>query len=476
MPKLEVIKVFIASPGDLSEERNLFPQILENLNDIKAESINYQFKPVGWKDTLPGWGRPQELINEEVRQCDIFVMLLWKRWGTPSGEFSSGTEEEFQIAIERYKSTGTPHLLLYFRSVPQSMMADPGEQLQKVIKFRARVEEERICLFSPYDDPIQWKDLFMKHLSRWLDKKFYGKDYGLEEEEKVIQVPVEIEERILGLQKELEERTTQLETSQGKLRTEAVRNAVEATKLIDAGKFTLAEEMFARSIELYDEPEVLNNYGLFLYQIGSLDRAEEVFLKLSYHSGDKKERDFRAVAYNYLGVVYRTRGDLKRAKEMHQKALKIDESLGRRGGVADAYANLGVVCMAKGDLSGAEEMYEKALDIYIALGREEGVADAYTALGVVYTLTSSLDAAKEMFERALRINQSLGRKLGMAMNYGNLGIVYKSRGELSKANKLWSKAFHLYKELGNTKKVEQIRSWMASDDLDVPTFIRMKAD
>jgi hypothetical protein len=63
MQKLEAVKVFIASPGDLSEERKSFPRILEKLNKIKARNMNYLLEPVGWEDTLIGLGRPQELIE-----------------------------------------------------------------------------------------------------------------------------------------------------------------------------------------------------------------------------------------------------------------------------------------------------------------------------------------------------------------------------------------------------------------------------
>ena len=56
------------------------------------------------------------------------------------------------------------------------MMADPGDQLRKVLSFRARVEEERIGLFKIYDDVGQWKDILIRHLSQWLDRRVYGKD------------------------------------------------------------------------------------------------------------------------------------------------------------------------------------------------------------------------------------------------------------------------------------------------------------
>ena len=67
--------MFIASPGDLAEERKLFPEILKQLNQIKAHEMGVELEPLGWEDTLQGMGRPQSKINEDVKKCDLFVML-----------------------------------------------------------------------------------------------------------------------------------------------------------------------------------------------------------------------------------------------------------------------------------------------------------------------------------------------------------------------------------------------------------------
>ena len=88
-------------------------------------------------------GRPQDLINEDVKKCDLFVLLLWRRWGTPSGKYSSGTEEEFDLACKLHKERDRPKgIWLFFKDVPEEMMADPGVQLSKVIDFRKRIEAE----------------------------------------------------------------------------------------------------------------------------------------------------------------------------------------------------------------------------------------------------------------------------------------------------------------------------------------------
>jgi hypothetical protein len=44
-------------------------------------------------------GRPQSLINEDLKDCDYFVLILWDRWGSPSGDerYTSATSEEYSI-------------------------------------------------------------------------------------------------------------------------------------------------------------------------------------------------------------------------------------------------------------------------------------------------------------------------------------------------------------------------------------------
>src|SRR5215212_9389584 len=100
---LTSLKVFIASPGGLAEERKAFRDAVQELNDADAVARGVFFQPVGWEDTLGGIGRPQTLINEDVRAADYFVLLLWNRWGSPSdtapSKFSSGTEEEYHVAM-----------------------------------------------------------------------------------------------------------------------------------------------------------------------------------------------------------------------------------------------------------------------------------------------------------------------------------------------------------------------------------------
>lgn len=145
----KVIRIFMGSPSDLAKEHTLFRGSVAEVNRIKANSVGIELKPLDGRDTLPGKGRPQELINEDVKKSDLIVLLLWKRWGTPTGKYSSGFEEEYELAKSMNEKTkGKPEIWLYFREGPNDMLADPDEQLKQVLDFRTKIEKEQRFFLS----------------------------------------------------------------------------------------------------------------------------------------------------------------------------------------------------------------------------------------------------------------------------------------------------------------------------------------
>jgi hypothetical protein len=87
-----VLTVFIASPSDLAPERQRAFEVVAEVNDV-LRSTNWAIELLGWEDTLPGFGRPQALINRDVERCDLFIGAVWGRWGSPPSQdslFSSG--------------------------------------------------------------------------------------------------------------------------------------------------------------------------------------------------------------------------------------------------------------------------------------------------------------------------------------------------------------------------------------------------
>jgi uncharacterized protein DUF4062 len=166
--RIRVLRVFLASPSDLGEERERTRLAVEAINRSVARSLGWHVELLGWEDTLPGVSRPQALINASVDCCDLFIGLLWERWGSPTGACSSGFEEEFERSRRRHADSGAPEIWLLFKEITPRFLDDPGEQLRKVIAFRGQQRKRRELLFREFAGAEDLYEKLWEYLSLYL--------------------------------------------------------------------------------------------------------------------------------------------------------------------------------------------------------------------------------------------------------------------------------------------------------------------
>ena len=63
---LNELKIFLASPGDLAEERKIAKKVVDRINNILNKEIDWYLNLYGWEDKLTGAGRTKEDINKDV--------------------------------------------------------------------------------------------------------------------------------------------------------------------------------------------------------------------------------------------------------------------------------------------------------------------------------------------------------------------------------------------------------------------------
>jgi hypothetical protein len=171
--QVKVFRVFIASPNDCADERRSLREEVEEINGIFSRETDLRIELLGWEDTLPGAGRPQELINVDLDKADLFIGCLWRRWGTPTGaDGRTGFEEEFERALTRRTKTGVPEMWLFFKDVDAADREDPGEQLKRVLAFRAQEVAAKRLLFNEFADTPIWRQKISTLLHRHLLKLF----------------------------------------------------------------------------------------------------------------------------------------------------------------------------------------------------------------------------------------------------------------------------------------------------------------
>lgn len=154
-----VLSVMIASPGDVTEERNLIRDIIHEWNDINSKATECVLLPVGWEThSAPDLGgRAQEIINKSVEHCDLLVGVFWTRLGTPTGNFESGTVEE----IKRHISDGKP-AMVYFSTAPVAPQSIDPTQYSALEDFKQWCFGQG--LVESYDNISDFSDKFRRHL------------------------------------------------------------------------------------------------------------------------------------------------------------------------------------------------------------------------------------------------------------------------------------------------------------------------
>jgi hypothetical protein len=155
-----VYRVLIASPSDVSQERDIAVRVIQEWNDLNSAERQIVILPLKWEThSAPEFGkRPQEVINRQVVDlCDLVVGIFWTRIGSPTGKADSGTLEE----IERVAREGKK-VMLYFSRVKQDPEGLDLEQLAKLRDFKTTVSPK--ALVETYSDPIEFHDKLAKHL------------------------------------------------------------------------------------------------------------------------------------------------------------------------------------------------------------------------------------------------------------------------------------------------------------------------
>jgi len=189
------LSVFVASPGDVSEEREALEEVIRELNIIWRGLKAVRLELVRWEThAYPSVGTDaQAVINEQIGDdYDIFIGILSGRFGTPTERAESGTEEEFNRAYERYR--GCPdalRILLYFKDAQVKLSEVDLDQLAKVRAFKGKVGDKG-SLYWEYKDKDEFCRLVRIHLSRHVDdwgKKWATKATLIEAETAVTEVP-----------------------------------------------------------------------------------------------------------------------------------------------------------------------------------------------------------------------------------------------------------------------------------------------
>ena len=164
------LRVFAASPSDVEDHRKALREVIDELNQSVAADRGFVLEFMTWLDVAGDMGRPQQIILDQIGAFDIFIGIMDRRFGTATGKYEAGTEEEFYTAYERWQESEphTPRILLYFKEGKGDLPDTPEEveQFSKVLTFRSTVE--KLGLVKRYNTKQKLLSLVRRDLTKVL--------------------------------------------------------------------------------------------------------------------------------------------------------------------------------------------------------------------------------------------------------------------------------------------------------------------
>lgn len=137
-----VYDLLLSCPRDVLDLKETIDSCVKSFNASIGEANNIRIELKHWStDSFSQSGdKPQNILNRQfVDDCDLCVALLGIRFGTPTDNYDSGTEEEIEKMLEQDKQ-----VFLYFveRNVDPSKI--DLDQYKKVQEFKKKYTDKGV--------------------------------------------------------------------------------------------------------------------------------------------------------------------------------------------------------------------------------------------------------------------------------------------------------------------------------------------
>lgn len=164
---MEEYRIFIGSPSDVWEERKIIEEVIEEMNEYYEHLDVPKLKLISLKKDVRskiGNFEGQSVIDKQINdKYNVFIGILWKKFGTKTENYDSGTEQEFYIAFEKYeKDPKTMEIMFYFCERNVDFNEIDGEQLALVQKFRKNLGDKG--LYKTYSSIEDFKEMIKNDL------------------------------------------------------------------------------------------------------------------------------------------------------------------------------------------------------------------------------------------------------------------------------------------------------------------------
>lgn len=170
------LKIFYCSTGKASPEEAAVRTAIDQLNKGTRAHLGIEFELFSWNDLIPrstdsADQSKQDEINEHLKNCDIFILVVRERLGhCESGERLTNFQREIELALERWRNRTGLTILSYFKRFYPSV--DGNAQERGAMNLKAELAGQNV-FFTEYDKPAQFRTRILPDLyERLLELEF----------------------------------------------------------------------------------------------------------------------------------------------------------------------------------------------------------------------------------------------------------------------------------------------------------------
>jgi tetratricopeptide (TPR) repeat protein len=462
------LRIFVASPGDLTSERLAIKQCVAEHNALTIGNASPKFEVVGWESVRGTARRPQEAINELIEECHYLVALFKKSWGSEPGSpwgYTSGTEEELFTGLLDLGQGDRP-----MRDVWVAFMSASEPALQ-IRELREQMSRRHAMMYESVSDAYELKEKFADRLNGWstITPKSprhidllptSGKDVLraaslCRDGKKLVE---------LGIP----------EQGMSKLREASAlggppENLAYAKFLARNGELDGAEEVIQIAIDyfttgpgLLDSPLAAEVFaaqaGLFRRQgryadaIGRLEHALRLFDETSPYA-----EVVRCRILDELGLASQKTGDMDGARRCFNEALRIRRGVDDSIDVGQSLVNLARLDVAAQDMDAALNRADEALARLSEIPPSALHANAHVLRAQVLLRLGRPREAISDTHKAISLNEQFGNTRGAAIAHYVAAQCYRAAGDNGEASGHAGQSMTLNDSMGNASGRDKAR-------------------
>lgn len=368
------LRIFLASPGDLTDERQVVRTCIEEFNLRRMGETNVAYEVVGWERVRGTARRPQDAINELILESHFLIALFKGSWGSEPGSpwgYTSGTEEELFTGLLELGRAEQP-----MRDVWVAFLAHDSPAPQ-ITRLRNQMAERHSMMYEAISDPPELKKKLTERLLAW--EALAGRKVA---------------------------RHIELLPSTGKDVLRAANLRIHGEKLVELGQADAGLNALKEASVLGGPPEHLA-YARFLARQGDLDEAHRATQRAISHFADGTSPLYSPLAADAFATqagVMRRQGRTVDAIGRLEQALTlvgVDDDYSRRIR-AKLLDDLGLARQAVDDLSGARRDFEEGLATRRQSQRKADICQSLVNLARLAVREEDLESAaatlEEVFE------------------------------------------------------------------------------